>query len=257
MFDFAAKNHDLLDENEKVSTLGRFHRKPESLCILPGLVPVFKRFVKAVEDLISKPSNSQVKNSLSFGKSKSDESINKDRDKDKKKLTKTDLENTIKTLESRMKKWIAEKLRKAEETRLNTEEATRKFSFSVTENNQIKFQCKHLGCSEIFLLANSPTSLYNLSNIQRHIVKSCWLGVKSKQQSSCDQEKPDRSKPTKVQTSILSYKNTSKSKVHFQLSENDGDKIKDPMEPPQSKIAKTDASTIDLTEKSDLIPKNL
>lgn len=253
MIDFAAKNHDLLDENEKISTLGIFHRKPESLCILPGLVPVFKRFVKAVEDLISKPSNSQVKNSLSFEISKSDESINKD----KKKLTKTDLENTIKTLESRMKKWITEKLTKVEETHLNTEEATRKFSFSVTENNQIKFQCKHLGCSEIFLLTNSPTSLYNLSNIQRHIAKSCWLSVKSKQQSISDQEKPDRSKPTKVQTSILSYKNTSKSKVHFQVTENGGDKSKDPTEPPQSKIAKTDASTIDLTEKSDSISKNL
>ena len=42
MLEFAAKSHDVLDENEKVYTLGRFHRKPESLCILPGLVPVFK-----------------------------------------------------------------------------------------------------------------------------------------------------------------------------------------------------------------------
>ena len=59
-----------------------------------------------------------------------------------------------------------------------------------------------------------------------------------------------------MQTSILSYKNTTRSKVHFQVTD-DGDKSKDPMEPPQSKIAKTDAGTIDLTDKSDSISKNL
>ena len=80
MLEFAAKSHDVLDENEKVYTLGRFHRKPESLCILPGLVPVFKRFVKAVDDLITKPPNSQqAKNASFLEKDKSNESIDKNK----------------------------------------------------------------------------------------------------------------------------------------------------------------------------------
>ena len=212
MLEFAAKSHDVLDENEKVYTLGRFHRKPESLCILPGLVPVFKRFVKAVDDLIPKPPNSQqAKNASFLEKDKSNESI----DKNKKKPTNTDLESAVAGLESRMKKWVEEKLRKTQEIRLNTEEATRKFSLSVTANNQLKFQYKHLGCSEIFILANSPSGNLNLSNVQRHITKSCWLSTKSKQ-SSCDQEGSEinfKSKPMKVQTSIFSFKNTTKSKL--------------------------------------------
>ena len=256
MFSFAAENHDLLDADEKLTTFGRFHRKPESICILPGLEPVFKRFVKAVENLISKPINSQ-QNHSSLEKAKSIETVIKNT---KQKIT--SLEKTVETLESRMKNWIDEKLEKSPETS-NTDDLTSKFSFNVTENSQIKFQCKHLGCSEIFILVQSPAGHFNLSNIQRHILKSCWLSPKSKRQNSCVQEDSGeklKDKQKKIQTSLLSLppqnKNPTRTKVHFNVQDN-GSKSKDPTEPPQSKIAKTDSDTIDLTNKPDSIQKNL
>jgi len=69
MFAFASQHHDLLDQEEKISTFGIFARKPTAVSILPGLTPVFRRFIKEVEDLVPKPKQSTssfFKNSTLF-----------------------------------------------------------------------------------------------------------------------------------------------------------------------------------------------
>ena len=56
MFTFAATYCDLIDKNNRRKTFGIFARNPQTVTVLPGLKPVLKRFITAVENLIPKKS---------------------------------------------------------------------------------------------------------------------------------------------------------------------------------------------------------
>lgn len=241
MFEFAGKHHDLLDQEEKNATFGIFSRKPTAVMILPGLTPVFRRFVKEVDDLIpktkqttscifqkpaQKPTPKPVSSSVATSPSSSIKEV------------------TIESITMRMENWLEKEKQKHPQINISIEEGMKKFSITLTENGRFKFKCKHQGCSEVFMLTVSSGYRVVLSNVQRHITKSCWLSSKSKQSKLSISKNH-----SKLQTSLIGkFKSVSSSSSSSSIN-----KVKYPdgidfdKEPP-SKILKS--SVIDMTESS-------
>ena len=130
MFQFAGKHHDLLDQEEKNATFGIFSRKPTAVMILPGLTPVFRRFVKEVDDLIpktkqttscifqkpaQKPTPKPVSSSVTTSPSSSIKEV------------------TIESITMRMENWLEKEKQKHPQINISIEEGMKKFSITLTE----------------------------------------------------------------------------------------------------------------------------
>ena len=219
MFEFAAQHHDLLDQEEKILTFGIFARKPTAVSILPGLTPVFRRFIKEVEDLVPKPKQSASK---FFQKSTSSPSSSLPAAASKSSANK---EVTIESITARMENWLDKEKKKNPHFSTSVEDVMKKCLISITENGQFRFKCKQQGCSEVFMLTIS-SGFCNLSNVQRHITKSCWLSSKTKAQKASTLS--NSKTQSKIQTSLIgkftAVSTSSKVKqhpdgVHFDVNE--------------------------------------
>lgn len=165
MFQFVVDMKDAVPDPK--ATFGIFEKKPESIKLLPGLEPIFKKFIDKVKNFANRKSGSST---VSLSVEKKSKPTLKAKKIVEKKLTSV-VVPTVKDIEKQMTKYMVKI------------DITKPFKVTPTENPlTFSFLCEY--CRWIGMVTVNREGKALLSNVQRHFKSQCEKKFSKKGNSS-------------------------------------------------------------------------